>query len=92
MTEVAANPVGTGPPARRGSRCAGRPVVADPLAADAEGELEAPPADDAGDADDAADDAIGELDAPPPPAPELADPHADSADRGQQGNGRKSDP
>jgi hypothetical protein len=54
------------------------PVVADPVAADAVGEL-APPADDADDDAGDADDAVGELAAPPPPAPELAVPHAVSA-------------
>jgi hypothetical protein len=74
VTEVAANPLGTGPPAgvvAVGVVAGG--VLAALLAADAGADAEAdvaPP--------DVAD-AVGDADDPPPPAPELAAPHADSA-------------
>ena len=79
MTDVAANPLGTGPPpgavvgAVVGVAAVG---LADPPGPDGEAEFAPPDADDAADAGDAVD----VLPAAPPPAPlELAVPHADSA-------------
>jgi hypothetical protein len=72
VTEVAANPLGTGPPGgalTADAVAAG--ALAAPLAADAEAEADAAPPDVA--------DVLGAVAPPPPPAVELAAPHADSA-------------
>ena len=80
VTDVAANPIGTGPPdgtvtvdVLADVVGAAAPVEAAPLAADAGAEL-APP-----DAAGPLDAAVGEAAAAPPPAPELAAPQAVSA-------------
>jgi hypothetical protein len=72
VTEVAANPLGTGPPADAvtvGVVVGG--VLAALLAAEAEPEADVAPPEVA--------DAVDDADEPPPLAPELAAPHADSA-------------